>query len=225
MALNLQRNSRLFVSTVDADFSANDTWEIPMQEGFSFSQANETQDIEVNEAGVAPTRGGKTFNTSLSPADWSFASYVRPISGTPTHAYQEISTDAGAFTSNTIAIAAEGTYTIKIGLDGADPVEISVTLLDNTTVAGLLARLNTVLLATPSLNVSVNLSETGKLRFYKNELGTGSISVTSGSANDLIVQLPDTPKIEAAVAGGIPIIKAIRDRCFVCRIHFMARSY
>lgn len=77
MALNLARNSRLFVSTVTAGFDSTNTWEVLVQDGFSFSQGTDTQDITVNEAGTAPIRGSQTFNTQMQPADWSFTSYVR----------------------------------------------------------------------------------------------------------------------------------------------------
>lgn len=80
MALNLLRNTRLFVSTVSTGTGLTNfnTWEIPVQADFSFSQANETQDITVNEAGAAPVRGSARFNTALNPVDWSFGSYMRP---------------------------------------------------------------------------------------------------------------------------------------------------
>lgn len=80
MALNLLRNARLFVSTDSAGTALTDdnTWEIPLLNDFSFSQAAETSDITVSEAGATPTRGGLRFSTALNPVDWSFSTYMRP---------------------------------------------------------------------------------------------------------------------------------------------------
>lgn len=77
MAKNLARNSRLFISTESSGFDSTNTWEVLIQDGFSFSQGIDTQDVTVNEAGATPTRGSETFNTQLQPAEWSLTSYIR----------------------------------------------------------------------------------------------------------------------------------------------------
>ena len=77
MALNLSRNSRLFISTVTTGFDSTNTWEVQMQDGFSFSQGIDSTEITVSEAGATPTRGAETFNSALQPADWAFTSYMR----------------------------------------------------------------------------------------------------------------------------------------------------
>lgn len=70
-------------------------WEIPVLNGYSFSQATNTSDISLSEAvdstGVS-RRGMAKFNDSLSPAEFSFDTYVRPIiSGLTIHgAIEEI---------------------------------------------------------------------------------------------------------------------------------------
>lgn len=86
MALNLIRNSRVFFTTnldsnnrvAAAGFTNANTSEIQVQDGFSFSQNTGTETINLNEAGPAPVRGARSFNTSLDPVDWSFATYIRP---------------------------------------------------------------------------------------------------------------------------------------------------
>ena len=86
MAFSLSRNANLFVSTVDANSPAgagtalttNNTWEIKVLDGFSFSAAVDTQEIEINEAGATPTRGQQVFTTAIQPAEWSFQAYIRP---------------------------------------------------------------------------------------------------------------------------------------------------
>ena len=80
MAINLSRNTRLWVSTekIDGTHDSSNTFEIPVQEGYSLSQSVSTVDVSVEEAGPVPTRGGKRFNASLDPVEWSFSTYFNP---------------------------------------------------------------------------------------------------------------------------------------------------
>jgi hypothetical protein len=86
MALNLLRNSRVFYTTklnssgqVDTSgHTTATTREIQVLDGFSFSQNTGQETITVNEAGAAPVRGQRSFNTSLEPVDFSFSTYIRP---------------------------------------------------------------------------------------------------------------------------------------------------
>ena len=87
MALNLVRNSKVFFTTnVDATtgkvnatgFSNTNTYELQVLEGFSFSQNTNNDTVTITEAGIAPVRGQRSFNTSLAPVDFSFSTYLRP---------------------------------------------------------------------------------------------------------------------------------------------------
>lgn len=86
MAFNLIRNSRVFFTTnVNAvgivqttGFTATNTFEIQVQDGFSFSQNTSSETVTLNEAGPAPVRGQQSFNTSLDPVDFSMSTYIRP---------------------------------------------------------------------------------------------------------------------------------------------------
>ena len=90
---NLLRNAKAFfttnlTSTADPTVavtgaSATNTFEIQVLGGLSFNQSTNAQNITVNEAGDAPARGQRSFNTSLAPVEFSFSTYVRP-SGTTT---------------------------------------------------------------------------------------------------------------------------------------------
>jgi len=89
MALSLSRNATLYLSTVESSWGGvgsslkdSNTFEIPILDGFSFSQATGTQNITLNEAGTTPRRGQKIFNTSMEPVDWSFTTYIRPFKDT-----------------------------------------------------------------------------------------------------------------------------------------------
>lgn len=89
MALSLSRNATFYASYVAAGTSTwdgsgtnpsdADTFEIPILDGFSFSQATGTQNVTLNEAGTSPKRGQKIFNTSIDPVEWSFTTYMRPF--------------------------------------------------------------------------------------------------------------------------------------------------
>jgi len=54
------------------------TFRVGVLDGYSFSQANTTTDVTINEAGATPNRGSKRFNDSLDAGEWSFQTYVRP---------------------------------------------------------------------------------------------------------------------------------------------------
>ena len=56
-------------------------WDLPVLDGFSFSQATNSSEITLaemeNSAGVS-RRGKRMFNDSLAPAEWSLSTYSRP---------------------------------------------------------------------------------------------------------------------------------------------------
>lgn len=86
MARSLARNTQLFISSLDDTLvGANDqnTFEVKVLDGYSFSQDVATQEVGVNEsesscAGAGLARGTLSFNTALNPVDVSFSTYVRP---------------------------------------------------------------------------------------------------------------------------------------------------
>lgn len=90
MSLNLVRNSKVFFTTnvnattgvinlpATAAFSATNTFEIQVLDGFTFGQTTNSETVTVNEAGSTPVRGQRSFNTSLAPVDFSFSTYLRP---------------------------------------------------------------------------------------------------------------------------------------------------
>ena len=55
------------------------TFRLGVLDGYSFSQGSDSTDVTISEAGATPSRGSKTFNDSLPPAEWSFGTYVRPF--------------------------------------------------------------------------------------------------------------------------------------------------
>lgn len=88
--LYFSRDTRLiaqFRNTTDntetaASLGLGDCWEIPILDGYSFSQATNTSEITLAEmestAGIS-RRGRRMFTDSLAPAEWSFSTYIRPF--------------------------------------------------------------------------------------------------------------------------------------------------
>ena len=78
--LFLQREAKLFVA-----FDDTSVFEIPLLEGFSFSQGTNVTEVALSEAssdGVTSRRGTARFTDSLAPAEFSFSTYVRPFKST-----------------------------------------------------------------------------------------------------------------------------------------------
>lgn len=57
-------------------------WEVPVLDGFSFSQATNASEITLNEMSDTSgnsRRGRQMFTDSYAPAEWSFSTYARPF--------------------------------------------------------------------------------------------------------------------------------------------------
>lgn len=89
MAINLSRNTKVYfttnvnsttgvISDANTGFTSANTFEIAVQDGYSFSQGTAQQTVQISEAGNTPSRGQRSFNTQLDPVDWSFSTYIRP---------------------------------------------------------------------------------------------------------------------------------------------------
>lgn len=110
-------------------------WEIPVLNGFTFTQATNTSEItlaEMSDATGTSRRGRQMFNDSLAPAEWSFDTYVRPFSdGTRIRAVEEALwanfIANNAFTAATPAWAAGVTY-------GASALDFDFTASNKTTL-------------------------------------------------------------------------------------------
>jgi hypothetical protein len=93
MAFHFSRDTKVYMKfLVDANSSATDTlYEIPVLDGFSFSQATNTSEITLNEAADGSTlnskRGRMMFNDSLAPVEWSFSTYMRPTTSAAANAW------------------------------------------------------------------------------------------------------------------------------------------
>jgi len=113
--LYFSRDTRLFIQFRNQDdedantAGAGQLWEVPILDGYSFSQTTNTSEILLSEmestVGVS-RRGRRLFTDSLAPAEWSFSTYIRPFkskggsvasgvatadgSGTDVHSVEEV---------------------------------------------------------------------------------------------------------------------------------------
>jgi len=78
MAINLARGTRLFVSTVKTGNNNTNTWEVPVLNGYSFSQTTQEETIGLSESGCTVARGQRSYNTALDPVDVTFSTYIKP---------------------------------------------------------------------------------------------------------------------------------------------------
>ena len=80
-----QRDTKVFihVPTTAAGTKAM-YYELPVLDGYSFSQATNTSEITLNQAqtiGGVSLRARQMFNDSYAPAEWSFSTYMSPFQG------------------------------------------------------------------------------------------------------------------------------------------------
>lgn len=82
MAFHFSRDTKVFMKfkgTVAGNTDA--LYELPVLDGYSFSQATNSSEITLNEAADSAgnsKRGRAMFNDSFAPAEWSFSTYMRP---------------------------------------------------------------------------------------------------------------------------------------------------
>lgn len=76
--LHFSRNTKVYLAQ-----GAN-IWEIPVLDGYSFSQATNATEVTLNEmadSSGTSRRARQMFTDSYAPAEWSFSSYMRPNNG------------------------------------------------------------------------------------------------------------------------------------------------
>ena len=82
MAFHFSRDTKVFIKWhASADGTDDALYEIPVLDGYSFSQATNSSEITLNEAADSSgnsKRGRAMFNDSFAPAEWSFSTYMRP---------------------------------------------------------------------------------------------------------------------------------------------------
>ncbi len=84
--LYFSRDTKVFLELINpadgATYSPTVVYELPVLDGYSFSQATNTSEVTLNEMSDLSgnsRRARQMFTNSFNPAEWSFTSYVRPF--------------------------------------------------------------------------------------------------------------------------------------------------
>lgn len=115
MSFFFSRDTKVFMKWSKDGTTANTAlYEIPVLDGFSFSQATNTTEVTLNEAAASSgyTKRGRTmFTDSFAPAEWSFSTYMRPT----TSASGSVAADAGLHAGASKKFAVEGPLWAAMG--------------------------------------------------------------------------------------------------------------
>lgn len=133
--LFFSRDTRVFLG------QGTNLWEIPVLNGYSFTQTTNSSTITVAEmsncaGGGTSRRGQRVFNDSLSPAEWSFDVYLRPTLSSGTMVAVEEALWANMAAAN--AYTSEwGAGVTRTAAAGGNPATLDFDFADsNTTLLG-----------------------------------------------------------------------------------------
>jgi len=126
MAFFFSRDTKVFMQFAYDGTTANTAlFEIPVLDGFSFSQGTNTSEVTLSEAANSTgysKRGRAMFTDSFAPAEWSFSTYMRPTvssSGNAGASNQHAgNADVFAVEGPLWAAMSANTYDRSIGSDG-----------------------------------------------------------------------------------------------------------
>lgn len=135
--LHFSRDTKVYVKI------GSDIWELPVLDGFSFSQATNASEITLNEMADSAGTSRRTrqmFTDSYAPAEWSFSTYARPFVSAGTgagaaddaanhHAVEEVlwalMVGNGVYASNTFAQGfVADTTDLDINFDSSNKVTL-----------------------------------------------------------------------------------------------------
>lgn len=161
----------------------NVVWDMPILDGFSFSQANSTSEItlaEMEDSSGTSRRGRKAFNDALDPGEWSFSTYVRPFQSSGS------GTGKADDTSDTVHAVEEVLWALFNGADQYDESDFDYSR------------------GAPASGTMVSTHDTDKAVFdfsqsNKTTLGTCNIYFVMGDANRTVIQCKDAIVNEATI--------------------------
>lgn len=88
-SLFFQRDTKVYLEVPNST-TGTTIWEIPVQDGFSFSQSTNSSEVSIQEFSDGSNysrRGRRAYTDSLSPVEWSFSTYNRPFKAATGTAY------------------------------------------------------------------------------------------------------------------------------------------
>jgi hypothetical protein len=174
--LYFSRDTKCYIEFKDV------VWEMPILDGYSFSQSNNTSEISLSEmesSGGVSRRGRRAFNDSLSAGEWSFSTYVRPFTAT------------GAALGTGSADTAEEVHAVEEVLwammAGSDTYTGAAFTRTTDAVTGPVI--------TPAANSSaITFAESNRSTFQ-----TANIYFVLGDANRTVIKLKDAVVNEASI--------------------------
>ena len=143
--LFFSRDTRMFIqfrnTTDNSELAANlgkgALFEIPILDGYSFSQTTNTSEITLAEmestAGIS-RRGRRVFTDSLAPAEWSFSSYVRPFTSLGSNVATGVKSADG--TGTDVHAVEEVLFASMFGADNYNASTATFTRATNPAVSG-----------------------------------------------------------------------------------------
>ena len=137
--LYFSRDSKMFVGF------DNKLWEVPVLDGFSFSQSTNQSEISLSEmqgADGLSRRGNRVFTDSLAPAEFSFSTYARPYQNTEHGGVEEVLWAVMAGADKYVDGTAGGSL---------DPADLTCLTVASGSLAGATNRVYTINDATPGL--------------------------------------------------------------------------
>lgn len=188
MALNLVRNSKVFFTTnvetstgvIKASssqaFSATNTYEIQVLDGFTFSQNLNNETVTISEAGVSPTRGQRSFNTSLAPVDFSFSTYIRPKNAT-----SKITAEESVLWNALLSASPIATPTSLAAVTGVTVSAAGLVTIAGTAITGTLPTVGTYIVLS-----GVSATTPAGYDKYVNSVGKVVTSAVSGITVQLV---------------------------------------
>ena len=200
---NLIRNSRvLFTTNVNATTGVVDTTtsnactvantqELTVLDGFTFSQGTGVDTIQISEAGAAPSRGERAFNTTLNPVDFSFSTYLKPASQDTVRCEESHLWNA---LFGTVALSDTGIALTYTGTPTATYVAATATSVATLTIAG-----TTFTSTLPAAGGDI-IALKGAAGVNANEINT-VFKVASTSSTNIVLNFLTPP--ETLVAGPV----------------------
>jgi hypothetical protein len=196
--LFFNRDTKVYAVQYTGDQAAN-VWELPVLNGYSFSQSTNTSQVTVNEMASATgnsRRGQAAFNDSLAPAEWSFDMYARPTLATTVRAPEELLWHSMFAETNLYPLA---------GLAAGLPISAATVPTIN---AGILTLTFTT--AAPTGGTYFKVGDTITTSGLTAATGAGGASgtfvVTASTSSTLSYAVPSSVSGIVSVAGGAKVV-------------------
>jgi hypothetical protein len=197
--LYFSRDTKL-IAEMDGTF-----WELPVLDGFSFSQATNATEVTLSEMDSATTgsrRGRRLFTDSYAPAEWSFATYARPYLAAGGNAIGTLNSTTKEYSAGTQNVQRAVEEVLWASLAGSGIVfDNTTSLFENS------SNVNKTVVRDGVNKMTVNFSESNKsaLKTFNLFFLLGSGANDGARATGTITSADNT----AATAAGASITVAV----------------